>query len=119
MEVWDDANDRRSEQPRRSRIRRFLDRPDALFLIPVVCGFLLMLFSSLGFTISSSAVSIAEIKTADAARDSAIKRANSRIDTLAISQRPVMYMVCILFAESHPQQVPSECGNAVHESRGQ
>lgn len=108
-----------------SRIRRFNGWKDfALFLAEIlgaatiIGGFVSLLLTSLGFKVSGAGDEIATLKIENLARDAAISRVSSRVDTLTTSQRPVMYMVCVLFAESHPRQVPSECGSAVR-SRGQ
>lgn len=113
MEVWDESNDRRSEPPRRGRIRRFSDWKDFALFMAEIAGlatvggsFLMLLLSSLGFTFSGSGKAIADIRAGDVVRDSAI----SQIRT---SQQPVTYMVCILFAEQHPRQVPRACDQAV------
>ena len=67
MEVRDQSAERRSETPRPSRIRRFLDRPSALFLIPAA-PFVFIIFSSLGFTVTGSRQAIADLRAADTAQ---------------------------------------------------
>jgi hypothetical protein len=111
MEVWDDSTaDRRSPAERRSRIRRWLDRQDTLFLLPVLGGVLLLVFTSLGFTVSGSGQAIAEIRTANVVRDTAIARLQRRNESSSSRLDAVTYLVCEIAKHDDPSTIlPIEC----------
>lgn len=84
MEVWNESNEGRSQPERRSRIRRFLDRQSALFLIPAA-PFVFIIFTSLGFKISGSSQAIEGLRQADTARVHSID--SIKTDVLALTHR--------------------------------
>jgi hypothetical protein len=91
MEVWDESNERRSEQPRR-RIRRFTDWKDfALFFAEIsaaaviVIGFVGVLLTSLGFKMSGNAQAITDLARVDTVQ---IHRVDSvKIDVAVLARR--------------------------------
>jgi hypothetical protein len=117
MEVWDESNERRSETPRRGRIRRFTDWKDfALFLTElaagavVIAGFIGVLLTSLGFTLSGSGQAIAEIRAANVVRDTAIARLQRQTESSSSRLDAVTYLVCEKAKHDDPSTIlPLEC----------
>jgi hypothetical protein len=119
MEVWDESNERRSEAPRRSRIRRFMDRPDAPFLLPAAGAFIVMLFSSLGFKVSGANQAIAELHSADTAQVRSIDsvkanvaavilrtdRIDARLDRIDGRLDFIVYLSCLQARKHDPSPV--------------
>jgi hypothetical protein len=92
MGVWDESNDRRSDPPRRSRIRRFTDWKDFALWVgeiagaaTIVAGFVAVLLTSLGFKVSGAGQAITDLARADTAQ---IHRVDSvKVDIAAMSRR--------------------------------
>lgn len=101
MEVWDESNDRRSEPPRRGRIRRFTDWKDFALFMAEIAGlatvggsFLMLLLSSLGFTFSGSGKAIEDIRAHDVLRDSSIAQIRRQGERVASQLDAVTYLIC-------------------------
>jgi hypothetical protein len=117
MDVWDESVDRRSEFPRRSRIRRFRDWKDyAVFfaeisgVATVAGGFIMLLLSSLGFSVSGAGQAIAQIQSANVVRDTAIARLQRQTESSSSRLDAVTYLVCEKAKHDDPSMIlPIEC----------
>jgi len=98
-----------------------MDRQDATFVLPAVGGFLLMLFSSLGFKISGSSQAIAELKSADSSQVRSIDsvKANAAVVTLRLDRIDdrldfIVYLVCLQARQHDPSPVlQRSCDRAI------
>jgi hypothetical protein len=123
MEVWDDAPDQRSKTPRRSRIRRLLDRQDVLFLIPAL-PVALLVFSSLGFKVSGASQAIADLRQADSVQTHSIDSVKTiaaslarRVDGIDSRLDFIAYLGCLQARRYDPSPVLLRACNRVTASQ--
>jgi hypothetical protein len=100
-----------------SRIRRFNGWKDfALFLAEIlgasaiICGFIGLLFTSLGFKLSGAGDAIADIRAADVARDTAIVQLKRQNDVFGSKLDDIAYLVCEQTKRNQPGLIlPRSC----------
>lgn len=122
MEVWEESQaDRRSEPPRRSRLRRFTDWKDFAVFVAEISGFatlggsaMMFLLSSLGFTFSGSGQQFATIRAADIVRDTAIAQLKRQEASVGNQLDAITYLVCMKAKrEDRSLILPRECNRVL------
>ncbi len=122
MSVWDESQgERRSEQPRRGRIRRFADWKDfALFLtevsggVVIGGGLIVGILTSMGFKVSGSGEAITKILAADVARDTAIAQIRRQNQSVSSRLDAVTYLVCMKAKRDDRTLIlPRECNRVI------
>jgi hypothetical protein len=116
MDVWDDSADRRSGHSS-GRIRRW--KQSLVFLaqlsglIIVASGAAILVFTSLGFKVSGSGEAIADIRKADAARDTAISQIRRQSERFGSKLDAVTWLVCEKAKRDDRSMIlPRECSQA-------